>query len=127
MITEKIYEQIKSEGLMATIKNAFGVGAKIRLPFTEKACETPIEELNLSVRSYNSLKRVGVNNVGKVVEYMQNDKLLTIRNLGKNSKKEIHVKIYEFGYNRLSEKGKKAFIQDLYDLNESKYNRGKFL
>ena len=121
MIESKICEQIEKDGLIATIKNLFGAGAKIRLPFTEKACNTLIEELGLSVRSYNCLKRVGINNVEKIVDYIQNDKLLTVRNLGMKSKKEIHVKIYEFGYKSLSEKAKKAFVKDLYELNKQAY------
>lgn len=60
-----------------------------------------IEELELSVRSYNCLMRAGLNTIGKVIEYDQNPKTswLKVRNLGRKSIEEIRVRLFEFaGY-----------------------------
>lgn len=60
-----------------------------------------IEELELSVRSYNCLMRAGLNTIGKVIEYDQNPKTswLKVRNLGRKSIEEIRVRMFEFaGY-----------------------------
>ncbi len=53
-----------------------------------KRCEMTIEEFDLSVRSYNCLKRGGVNTVGELLD-LDNDELAKIRNLGKKSLDEV--------------------------------------
>lgn len=119
-IIQEIHTSMEEVGVMNTIGKYFGVGAKIRLPFTLTACDTIIEELNLSVRSYNALKRAGLDTVDKVVDAMQENKLWGIRSLGKNSRAEIHVTIYEFGYKTLPDRERKAFAKTLYELNKER-------
>lgn len=55
-----------------------------------------IEELELSVRAYNCLKREGINSVEKLLEYSE-DELLDIRNFGQKSIQEVKDKIKELG------------------------------
>ncbi len=55
-----------------------------------------IEELELSVRAYNCLKREGIDTVEKLLEYAEDD-LLNIRNLGQKSIQEVKDKIKELG------------------------------
>ncbi len=55
-----------------------------------------IEELNLSVRSYNCLKREGVNTVGELVQKSEAE-LMDIRNLGQKSIDEVKAKLDELG------------------------------
>ncbi len=57
--------------------------------------DTSIEELELSVRSSNCLKRAGINTVGELVEKTEDD-LMKVRNLGKKSLQEIKDKLHEF-------------------------------
>lgn len=57
--------------------------------------EKPIEELDLSVRVYNCLKRARINTVGQLQE-MTKEKLLRIRNLGLKSTEEIQSKLKEY-------------------------------
>ena len=119
MEMQEIYSVIEKQGLMKTIADFFGVGAKIRLPLSVNVCNSGIEQLNLSVRSYNGLMRAGLTTVEKVFDYMQKGKLLDIRNLGKNSVAEIRKKAYEFAYGALSEKSKKKFVKGLLELNKN--------
>jgi DNA-directed RNA polymerase subunit alpha len=63
---------------------------------SETMLETPIEELDLSVRSYNCLKRQGVNNIGQLTECSEND-LLNIRNFGAKSIEEVKDKLQQMG------------------------------
>ena len=56
----------------------------------------PIEELNLSVRSYNCLKREGVNTVGELVQKSEQE-LTDIRNFGQKSIDEVKDKLEELG------------------------------
>jgi DNA-directed RNA polymerase subunit alpha len=58
--------------------------------------DTPIEELDLSVRSYNCLKREGVTTVGELVQKSESD-LLDIRNFGAKSIDEVREKLHELG------------------------------
>ena len=55
-----------------------------------------IEELNLSVRSYNCLKREGINAVGDLVEKSESE-LMDIRNFGQKSIDEVKAKLEELG------------------------------
>jgi DNA-directed RNA polymerase subunit alpha len=55
-----------------------------------------IEELNLSVRSYNCLKREGVNTVGDLVQKSESE-LMDIRNFGQKSIDEVKAKLEELG------------------------------
>jgi DNA-directed RNA polymerase subunit alpha len=57
---------------------------------------TPIEDLNLSVRSYNCLKREGVNSVGDLVNKSEQE-LMDIRNFGQKSIDEVKAKLEELG------------------------------
>jgi DNA-directed RNA polymerase subunit alpha len=56
--------------------------------------DMPIEELDLSVRSYNCLKRQGVNTIGQLKECSEND-LLNIRNFGAKSIEEVKDKLQQ--------------------------------
>jgi DNA-directed RNA polymerase subunit alpha len=56
----------------------------------------PIEELNLSVRSYNCLKREGINSVGELIQRSEQE-LTDIRNFGQKSIDEVKAKLDELG------------------------------
>ncbi len=58
--------------------------------------EKPIEDLDLSVRSYNCLKRAGIHSLGELIEKTEED-MMKVRNLGKKSLKEVKQKLEELG------------------------------
>ena len=62
--------------------------------------EKPIEELDLSVRVFNSLKRTGITSIGDVLDMLQrgSDAMLAIRNFGEKSLDELIEKLKEKGY-----------------------------
>jgi DNA-directed RNA polymerase subunit alpha len=62
--------------------------------------ETPIEELELSVRAYNCLKRAGITKVGEILEKMTEgeDEILAIRNFGKKSLAELKERMQAKGF-----------------------------
>lgn len=62
----------------------------------EKALETTIEELDLSVRSYNCLKRAGINTVQDLTARSEND-MMKVRNLGRKSLEEVIAKLDALG------------------------------
>ncbi len=62
----------------------------------EKVLEMTIEELDLSVRSYNCLKRAGINTVQELTQKTEED-MMKVRNLGKKSLEEVQSKLAELG------------------------------
>jgi DNA-directed RNA polymerase subunit alpha len=62
--------------------------------------ETPIEQLDLSVRVFNSLKRTGITSVGEVLEMLERgeEAMLTIRNFGEKSLGELKERLHAKGY-----------------------------
>ena len=62
----------------------------------EKVLEMTIEELDLSVRSYNCLKRAGINTVEELANKSEDD-MMKVRNLGKKSLEEVIQKLDELG------------------------------
>ena len=64
----------------------------------EKALEMTIEELDLSVRSFNCLKRAGINTVEDLVNKSE-DEMMKVRNLGRKSLEEVIAKLQSLGFN----------------------------
>ncbi|HQD76675.1 MAG TPA: DNA-directed RNA polymerase subunit alpha [Bacillota bacterium] len=62
----------------------------------DKILEMTIEELDLSVRSYNCLKRAGINTVEELIQRNEED-MMKVRNLGKKSLEEVVNKLAELG------------------------------
>lgn len=63
----------------------------------EKVLEMTIEELDLSVRSFNCLKRAGINTVGDLIGKSENE-MMKVRNLGKKSLEEVIGKLNSLGF-----------------------------
>jgi len=63
----------------------------------EKDLEKTIEELDLSVRSFNCLKRAGINTVEDLISKSEND-MMKVRNLGRKSLEEVIVKLQDLGF-----------------------------
>lgn len=65
---------------------------------SSKILDMTIEDLDLSVRSYNCLKRAGINSVADLVQKSEED-MMKVRNLGRKSLEEVKKKIIELGLN----------------------------
>ena len=63
----------------------------------EKALEMTIEELDLSVRSFNCLKRAGINTVEDLINKSE-DEMMKVRNLGRKSLEEVVAKLDSLGF-----------------------------
>ena len=68
----------------------------------EKVLEMTIEELDLSVRSFNCLKRAGINTVNDLIDKSA-EEMMKVRNLGKKSFEEVKSKLHSLGYELSSE------------------------
>ncbi|HEB65267.1 MAG TPA: DNA-directed RNA polymerase subunit alpha [Chloroflexi bacterium] len=86
---------VSEESLMSALEESEEPGR-----MASEALDIPIENLDLSVRVFNSLKRTGITTVGEVIELLEKgeDALLSIRNFGEKSLTELYAKLRERGY-----------------------------
>jgi DNA-directed RNA polymerase subunit alpha len=86
-----------------------GISEESLLPVEEEEVEesipneiydTPIEQLDLSVRVFNSLKRTGITKVGELLDMLDKgeETMLAIRNFGEKSLDELKVQLQEKGF-----------------------------
>lgn len=88
---------ISEESLVLGVEKEV-VGSRL----TSEAAETPIENLDLSVRVFNSLKRTGITTVGDVLDLLEkgDEAVMSIRNFGEKSLDELRQKMREKGFLR---------------------------
>lgn len=81
---------------LSEIARTMSIMSQKELSMKDKLLETPIEELEFSVRSYNCLKRAGIHTVADIVSKSEQD-MIKVRNLGKKSLDEVINKVKELG------------------------------
>jgi DNA-directed RNA polymerase subunit alpha len=69
---------------------------KLKMPKSWLKKKKTIEELDLSVRSYNCLKRAGINTVQELANKTEED-MMKVRNLGRKSLEEVKHKLEDLG------------------------------
>ena len=116
-VIRTLMEAEKKRGLVDTLHRVFGKNIRINLGFSKSACDSGIEELDLSARSYHALCREKVFTLGDLIERLNEGDLKKIRNLGTKSFSEIQTKMLVFGFERLSENEKREFFRYLVENN----------
>ena len=81
---------------LSEIAKTMSIMSKKELSKKDKLMEMPIEDLELSVRSYNCLKRAGIHSVADIVNKTEQD-MMKVRNLGKKSLEEVMAKVKNLG------------------------------
>ena len=79
------------------ISNAESIMAETKDTAKEKVLDLTIDELDLSVRSFNCLKRAGINTVEDLINKSEMD-MMKVRNLGRKSLEEVIAKLASFGF-----------------------------
>ncbi len=90
ILTDHYAEFLKLEEVVHEIETMIEAAVE----HEEKVDDKTIEDLNLSVRAYNCLKRAGIQNVSELTA-MSEDEVLKLKNLGKKSFKEIKDRVNE--------------------------------
>ena len=93
-----LIEHFKIVADLNNIADATGIIAEKKVDQIIKTLETPIEEIEFSVRAYNCLKRAGIHTMQDLIDKREVD-VTKIRNLGKKSLKEVLDKVKEMGLN----------------------------
>lgn len=107
-------------GITATLYLFYGTNIRMKIAYSRKTCDTSIDDMQLSVRAWNALKRAGVNTIGELIDVIQEDGLMKIRNLGKKSMTEIKTRILETGFRDLTETEKIRYFEYVIDNNTLK-------
>lgn len=95
-------------------------GGKFRFPIymTDNLSSTTIDSLELSARSYNCLKRAGINTIGNLCERVQcSSDLKNIRNCGKTSVAEIMDSLFSYQYSVLVVEKRGEFLAKVIEMN----------
>ena len=116
-IVNELLKSANEIGVIAALYGAFGKFVKVSIPFSQKACDTSIDELDFSVRASNAMKRANIFTIGQTIDLIADDGLLQIRNLGKKTQNEIKTRILNFGYERLTDREKKCFFHEVVKRN----------
>jgi hypothetical protein len=101
-------------GILATL-HKLGIHEAI-VPYSTRLEELAIDEMNLTVRSSNGLKRANIHTFGQLCDRMQTENgLINIRNIGQKSLKEIKQMFFEECYSRLLPYEKAKYWQEVID------------
>ncbi len=87
---------IKARRMVPTVEEEFFAELKKEESKKEKVLEMSIEELELSVRSFNCLKRAGIATVEDLISKSESE-MMKVRNLGKKSFDEVTAKLHSLG------------------------------
>lgn len=116
-IVKVLIESAENHGVVETLYAVFGKRVSMSIPYSNKACDTNIDNLDFSPRAEHSLKRAGIFTLGEVIDCISNEHISKIRNLGKKTENEIKTKIMVYGYSQLTANEKARFFYDVLDKN----------
>jgi DNA-directed RNA polymerase alpha subunit len=116
-VTERaiaLREQADRAGILSTLRQ-LGVHEAL-VPYSSRLAELSIDEMSLTVRSSNGLKRANIHTYGRLRERMETENgLINIRNIGQKSLKEIKQLFFEECYTRLLPYEKAQYWQEILD------------
>ena len=67
-VVEMLYQSCEQMGLVETLHTVFGNNIKVSIPFSKISTDTPIDDLDFSVRASNCLHRAGRATIGDVID-----------------------------------------------------------
>ena len=118
MAVNALIQSSEEIGLVPTLNAVFGKTVKVKIPFTKRACEASIDDIEFSPRANNSMKRGSVFTIGEIIDIINDDDgLKRIRNLGTKTENEIKTRLLVYAYDRLTDNEKKMFFYDVLEEN----------
>ena len=110
-----LYDAIEQHGLVQTLHTVFGKNLSVAIPMSLTTCEASIEEMELSVRAYNALRRTNVSTVGHLADITMAGELPRLRNLGAKSYREIQTKLLAYAYKEAPPAWRRDFLGKLLE------------
>ena len=107
-------DQADKSGVLSTL-HQLGIHDAL-VPYSSRLADLSIDEMNLTVRSSNGLKRANAGTFGRLRDLLAMENgILSVRNLGQKSAKEIKQLFFEECYSRLLPYEKAQYWQDILD------------
>ena len=107
---KKRVQKLERDGIIRGYNTCIYRDDEITMFITKTMCETPIEVLDMSVRSNNCLRRANIKTVGDIADAIANGvDLANISNCGAKSRREIMERMMLFQYYSLPEKQRGAY------------------
>lgn len=107
-------DQADRSGILQTLRQ-LGIHEAL-IPYSPRFDDLSIDEMNLTVRSSNGLKRANAGTFGKLRDLLATENgILSVRNLGQKSAKEIKMQFFEECYSRLLPYEKAQYWQEVLD------------
>ena len=120
-VTERavaLRDQADKTGILATLQK-LGIHEAI-VPYSTRLADLSIDEMNLTVRSSNGLKRANIHSFGQLKDRLEIENgLINIRNIGQKSLKEIKQLFFEECYSRILPYEKAQYWQEVLDSHRS--------
>ena len=105
-------------GILATL-HQMGINDAI-VPYSNRLADLSIDEMNLTVRSSNGLKRANIHTLGNLRKVLEIENgLQSIRNIGQKSIKEIKQIFFEECYSRMQPYEKASYWQEVINANST--------
>lgn len=121
-LVKRLIEEEKRYGLPVLMDYVFGNDIIVKTGVKLSDCNKSIDELFLSVRSQNALRRAQIDTIGNLVDRLNEGTVKGIRNLGRKSYSEIQTKLLVYHYENMSEERKAKFFSMLIDENSRAKN-----
>ena len=116
-LVKRLIAEEKRYGLPALLDYIFGNDIVVKSGVKLSDCQKSIDELQLSVRSQNALRRAQIDTIGDLVDQLNAGTVKSIRNLGRKSYSEIQTKLLVYHYENMSDERKAKFFSSLIDAN----------
>lgn len=110
-----IYDAIEQHGLVQTLHTFLGKNLPVSIPMSRATCEASIEEMELSVRAYNALRRANITTVGELADMAMEGKLSQLRNMGAKTVREIQTKLLCYAYHHAAPAWRREFLENLLE------------
>lgn len=121
---QKIEAVLRAEGYSVELRTKKDRSIRFSLYIDDSFRQVLIEDLGLSERSKNCLKRAGINNIGEFTEHIKSSSdLKAIRNCGTKCVAEIMQALWLYQYQLFDIKGKRTYIEELIRLNADDIER----
>lgn len=109
---------VEAFGVVETLHRFYGENIKVKICYSKSVCEQDVDDLQLSVRSHNALKRANLFTVESVIDAVADGTMEKICNLGRKSVSEIKSILRQVGFDKLSEREKEQFFTYVMENNE---------
>lgn len=117
-IMDKIADELVSGKNISEALKVVYRKRNVGIPFNNKTFDIPVEDIGLSVKSTNALRRKGLKTVNDVISFASNDSLKNIPNFGQGSARAFLEAVLNIAWDKMSADERAEFLMDTVERNE---------